>query len=157
MKFDFKYTGDFLNEVAVVCPNCHAKALVSSSYTTVYEARFVCPNCAMNKVWEGDTSSFVTAHVNYEQETGMLFGPPVDSFFKCPLWYQIDCKGEVLYAYNLAHLNFLKLYVGAGLRERTQAAYGWSNQSLQSRLPKWMLASKNRLLISKKLRELEKK
>jgi hypothetical protein len=51
----------------------------------------------------------------------------------------------VLWAYNAAHLSFLEAYVGAKLRgHRRDPEWGWSNQSLESRLPGWMTAASNR-------------
>jgi hypothetical protein len=64
----------------------------------------------------------------------------VDPWFGLPLWLQVRCCGEVLWARNPSHLAFLANYVGARLRER--APY-W-NRSTVSRLPKWMKAAKNR-------------
>jgi len=154
MRFDFVHLSTFDKQTFVVCPTCGAKAVVSAVYEEQYEARFVCPSCATNKVWAGNARSFVSAHPAMEQQDGIISGPAVDRFFKYSLWYQADFKNETLYAYNLAHLDFLKAYVAAPLRERRQAAFGWSNQSLQSRLPKWLLSGKNRSGILKKLAEL---
>jgi hypothetical protein len=46
----------------------------------------------------------------------------------------------VLWAYNAEHLNFLRRYVSAELRERLVMR----NTSLASRLPKWIKSAKNR-------------
>lgn len=60
--------------------------------------------------------------------------------FDLKLWLQTACCGEVLWAYNRDHIDFLATYVEAGLRgRRPDPKWGWSNQSLQSRLPRWML------------------
>ncbi|WP_139920548.1 hypothetical protein [Hymenobacter sp. DG01] len=157
MKFEYRSLAEFMTEISVECPRCGSKAQVTSSYSNIWEASFLCHGCLFHRIWDGDANSFVTAHSNYEQYEGILTGPPVDSFFRYPLWYQTGYKGEVLYAYNLAHLAWLKQFLGAGLRERTQTPYGWSNQSLQNRLPHWMLAAKNRDSIIRKIMALEKK
>ncbi|GAB3238275.1 hypothetical protein GCM10027346_30680 [Hymenobacter seoulensis] len=157
MKFEYYYVGEFRAEILVECPNCGSKATVTSLSTDAWEDTFVCTNCSSHKIWAGASSFSTTAHSNYRQFGGIIFGPPVDCFFRYPLWYQTDYKGEVLYAYNLAHLAWLKQYVGAKLRERVQTSFGWSNKSLQSRLPQWMLSAKNRATILKKIAELEKK
>ncbi|GAB3864080.1 hypothetical protein GCM10028824_01140 [Hymenobacter segetis] len=157
MYFEYRSLGDFMDEILVVCPKCGSKGVVKTHYKEVWEAKFSCPNCSFYKIWDGNPNAFVTAHFNYEQYDGILFGPPVDCFFRYPLWYQVPCKDETLYAYNMNHLNWLKQYVEAKLRERTQTVHGWNNASLQSRLPKWMLSSKNRTAVLKRIAELERK
>ena len=61
------------------------------------------------------------------------------------LWLETDCCGERLFAVNERHLELLEGYLLAGLRERRRdPVQGWSNQSVTSRLPRWMKAAKNR-------------
>lgn len=84
-------------------------------------------------------------------------GHPVDCYFKYPLWYKTEFKGETLFAYNMEHLTYLLNFISNKVRERQQNEHGWSNRSLESRLPKWMLSAKNRETIEKKLRELMEK
>jgi transcription elongation factor Elf1 len=67
-------------------------------------------------------------------------GDAVDPWFGLPLWLQTSCCGEVLWARNASHLQFLANYVGATLRERAPN----QNRSTVSRLPKWMKAAKHR-------------
>jgi hypothetical protein len=74
----------------------------------------------------------------------VALGGPVDWYFHLPLWLQTPCCGETLWAYNARHLDFLEDFVRAALRERTRGEHGWRNQALRTRLPKWMLAAKNR-------------
>lgn len=157
MKFEYRYLEEFMTEIAVECPKCGSKAHVTSSSSSLWKASFLCTSCAFHRIWDGGANSFVKAHSNSEQYAGILTGPPVDSFFRYPLWYQTEYKGEILYGYNLTHLAWLKQYVSAELRERAQTPHGWSNQSLQSRLHQWMLAAKNRDTIIRKIMALEKK
>jgi hypothetical protein len=60
------------------------------------------------------------------------------------LWLQTPCCGKTLWALNKKHLSFLESYVTAKLRQRHPGTFGWSNQSLSGRLPKWITSSKNR-------------
>ena len=83
---------------------------------------------------------------------GIRLGVPHDPYFGIDLALQTGCCGETLWAYNEAHLDFLKHYVGAGLRERD----GNENRSLASRLPKWMKKAGNREAIAKAIARLEK-
>ena len=63
-----------------------------------------------------------------------------DRVFGLPLWLQTPCAGEVLWAWNEWHLDWLERYVAADLRERTPN----QNRSLASRLPRWIKSAKNR-------------
>jgi hypothetical protein len=67
-------------------------------------------------------------------------GTAVDPIAGLPLWLQTPCCGEIFWAYNEHHLQFLKEYVGASLREREPN----KNNSLASRLPLWMKQAKHR-------------
>jgi len=61
------------------------------------------------------------------------------------LWLQTPCCGQVLWALNEKHLDWLEGYVAATLRERKRSSeFGWSNKSLASRLPMWVKQAKNR-------------
>ena len=75
----------------------------------------------------------------------------VDPVFGLELWLHEPVKGEVLWAYNAEHLEFLKGYVGADLRERAPNR----NASLASRLPPWMKSAKNRDAVVAAIRKLE--
>jgi len=57
----------------------------------------------------------------------------------------------------MEHLAYLHNYISNKVRERLSNEHGWSNRSLESRLPKWMLSAKNREVIEKKLKELIEK
>jgi hypothetical protein len=67
-------------------------------------------------------------------------GAPVDHSTGLPLWLQTPCAGQVLWAWNTWHLDFIGRYVSADLRERTPNI----NTSLASRLPRWIKSAKHR-------------
>ena len=73
---------------------------------------------------------------NYKAQRNSSCGI-LDHFFGLPLWLQTSCCGQVLWAYNEAHLNFLESYVQSRLRERlpddTLGLAQW--QSCQSSTP----------------------
>ena len=89
-----------------------------------------CPGCQHRTV--------VATHVTPAHSTDA-----VDPWFGLPLWLRTSCCGEVLWARNAGHLQFLANYVGATIREREPN----QNSSIVSRLPKWMKAAKNRTTI----------
>ncbi len=75
----------------------------------------------------------------------MSIGDSVDWYFHSSLWLRTQCVGNELWAYNKEHLEFIKSYVSAKLREsHHDSEYGYSNSSLASRLPKWMKLGGNR-------------
>ncbi len=81
----------------------------------------------------------------------LAFDRPVDFYFGLPLWLQAPCRGETLWAYNERHLQFLRGYVGAGLRERVPHA----NRSLAARLPKWIKTAHAREDVLRCIEKLE--
>ncbi|MUG92267.1 hypothetical protein F7734_07275 [Scytonema sp. UIC 10036] len=71
--------------------------------------------------------------------------PMLDPYFRLPLWLQTKYRHHVLWAYNERHLLLLEQYIASLLRgSKPNPQYGWQNQSLFSRLPKWMIVSKHR-------------
>lgn len=65
---------------------------------------------------------------------------PVDPSLGLALWLQAPFKGELLWAYNAAHLQFVRNFVAADIRTREPN----KNSSLASRLPPWMKSAGNR-------------
>jgi hypothetical protein len=61
------------------------------------------------------------------------------------------CAGNVLWALDEVHLDFLERYVSATLREQ-----GRGNGSLASRLPRWIKAAENRGVVSAGLARLRR-
>ncbi len=64
--------------------------------------------------------------------------------FGRPLLLQAPCYGNVLWAWNVRHLELVAAIVGAPLRERERGASNVFNGSLLTKLPRWMKAAKNR-------------
>jgi hypothetical protein len=61
-----------------------------------------------------------------------------DWYFHLPLWLLTPCCGEVLWAFNPAHLDFIEESVQAEIRD------SWGNERLASRLPEWIKRRANR-------------
>ncbi|MBD0300766.1 MAG: hypothetical protein ICV85_00905 [Tolypothrix sp. T3-bin4] len=137
----------FMDEFLVVCPECSACARVvpisPEKVSSLFAPRRVaCRKCGFTKDWEGSS---------------LASGTAVDSYFQLPLWLQARCCTEVLWAYNLRHLCFIEAFVSALIRERSQdETQGWRNQSLASRLPKWLQSAKNRKQILKTIEKLKR-
>ena len=78
---------------------------------------------------------------------------PNDPYFGYNLWLQTTVKSNILWLYNLQHLNYLRTYVEAKLREDDSR----HKYSMITNLPQWIKSSKNRDIILKKLDKLENK
>jgi hypothetical protein len=145
---------DFYEEFLVVCPKCDklAKVIIDEAEfeklptrkTHKFRSRFfaprrlVCLNCVHRDYWKGSR---------------IATGASVDWYFRLPLWLEISCCGETLWAYNLKHLEYIEKYVAAKLRERTSK----TAKSMVSRLPKWIKSAKNRAEILKAIGKLKGK
>jgi predicted RNA-binding Zn-ribbon protein involved in translation (DUF1610 family) len=139
--------------VLVVCPTCHRRAVVRA--TGRRSARLVCPSCGLARTWEG-----TELHVLIDDERIILKRGPsawvhpttrrgvddctleqgVEPRFGLPLWLRTECcGGNLLWANNEAHLDYLAAYVGARLRERRPFP-----TPLSAKLPKWLKSAKHR-------------
>jgi len=136
----------FQNKYLVRCPFCDSCAIVRcidpDNVDSFAPRRFSCTACGSSKKW-------------FEKKIERWY--TVDDYFHYPLWLQTSCCGETLWAYNLRHLEFIEAFVRAKLRERKpHEIYGGSNQSLFSRLPKWIQSGKNREEIIKAIAKIRK-
>ena len=143
----------------VHCPKCNEMANVSWSPTET-TIRATCSNCGFLKDWHCKIpgARMYTHDAEKYQQGVVAIGAGRDWNFHYPLWLSINCCGHELWAYNSEHLEWLKNYVSANLRESTKSnEYGWCNASLASRLPKWLKSVKNKKGILKAIRKLEQK
>jgi hypothetical protein len=76
---------------------------------------------------------------------------PIDPHFGQPLALVDSGRHGALWAYNLEHLEELRRFVAASLRERTSEA---GNGSMLSTLPVWLKSAKNRASILKRIHRL---
>jgi len=106
---------DFLNEFLIRCPHCAQPARV---YRTKHTAaatvvKLNCSSCGTGKIWqEKRRAKRLTAEeenrFQFAGEQGVIIGQPVDAYFHEALWLQIPFAGNVLWAYNAAHLRHLQ-------------------------------------------------
>ena len=152
----------FMDEILLVCPRCAACAIsrqlrhhgLPATATARQKAasveppgwfaprRLTCSSCGYVKEWATST-----IHRGWREGR--------DDYFELPLWLTTPCCGELLWAYNKAHLDYIQSLVGADLRERRPGPRGWSNASLAGRLPRWMKAAKNREQVLACLQDLQ--
>jgi len=128
-------------ELKCNCPDCGAR--IERHMDNVKERQeeiaVRCDECE-------NTQSYKPRFISYEcgyPDSGL----PSDPYYNLPLWMHLELKGNVLWAYNYRHLDYLKSYVSAGLRERKPHGVYW--MTMLERLPDWMKSAKNREAVLK--------
>ncbi len=106
---------------------------------------FTCPNCKTRREYEGNYSKY-KGSIDSKQEG-------YDPYLNLPLWYKSLFNKDLFWAYNEKHLEFLKEYIGAKIRERQSGA----GSSMVEKLPDFIKSSKNREKLIKKIEKLERK
>ena len=142
----FQSLESFNNPCFVVCPKCSGCAVISIALGEenrwFSKRNLVCLNCTYRDVWSSNAIS-------------RLWCEAKDDYFNLPLWLQVPCGENTLFAYNTEHLKFLESFVGAKLRERKRdPKFGWSNRSAVSRLPEWIQSRKKREVVLKGIKKL---
>ncbi|MBX7223430.1 MAG: hypothetical protein K1Y36_26185 [Blastocatellia bacterium] len=141
---------DFTDEILVECPKCQScsKVLpIGPDFDLFRERRLACHTCGYGQSWSG-------TEVGVQLRKGKM----TDPYLGQVLWLQASVGDNLLWALNHRHLNELESLVAATLRQRRQdEATGWSNRSMASRLPQWLLAAGNRSRIVKVIRTLRVK
>ncbi|MFV9482250.1 hypothetical protein ACNI3T_00355 [Christiangramia sp. ASW11-125] len=93
-----------------------------------------CENC-------GNTEIYEPRNIKYT----MIFNDQIgakDPIFGVSLWLQENLKGNIFWAYNFDHLEYLRNYISADLRER-------EGMTLSAKLPKFIKDKKNRTKLLK--------
>lgn len=145
----FVVKGDFLlnqNRVKRNCDNCGEKILVEvESKIKMDKMKVKCQSCGQTREYK---PTITTIRLIYKD-----YGYATDPHYGLPLWLQGDIKGDIFWAYNYEHLNYIKRYVAAKIRERASPGY----MSLIARLPDFIKSAKNREKLLKLIEKLELK
>jgi hypothetical protein len=143
---------DFTDEILVRCPRCQGCARIVARpgtrdrVTTWTPRRLVC-GCG-----------YVADHPPRAVASGPGHRSPqgevADPYMGLPLWLQATCcTNQVLWAYNLRHLDFLAEFVAAKIRERSPQPrppqWGspplWHQRmTMVAKLPTWLKSAKHR-------------
>jgi hypothetical protein len=70
--------------------------------------------------------------------------PATDPYFDVRLWLQTETRHGWVWAYNLEHLDLIKRFVQAPLREGIPWHDHGRKMTVVARLPAWMQQAKNR-------------
>lgn len=137
----------FSVELKCHCSNCSSEIDVKIPNVNEKKSTIAikCSNCGETKVYEPRN---IEQHWKY-QDTGK----PSEFYFGLPLWLSDNFKGNDFWAFNYDHLEYLKEYISADLREKN----GRTHWTLVEKLPEWMRSAKNRGKLIKLITELERK
>lgn len=135
---------------AIVKRNCdecgkRIEIIIPNQREKVVKITLPCPACGTTRTYE-PTHEVITHRYNELK-------PAHDPIFHLPLWLQANVKGNVFWAYNRKHLQEIKRYVNAKLRERTTSI----GMTMVERLPQFIKEAKNREALLKTIERLERK
>lgn len=134
---------EFHQNVAVHCPACTAKAFATVDYTA-RKARLSCLHCGFSK--DASTEGKIG-----NTKAGIQMAAHL--YFDASLWYRSPFRNDVFFAFNEEHLDYLKQYIGARLREHKDRTHF----TLLEKLPKFYHDARNRDALLKLIGKLEKK
>lgn len=132
--------GLYVGKILRTCKSCGSNLhfLTKPTKETKQQLLGTCETCKKENEYEITWKKYLKNHPN-------------DPYFGMDLWLQTAIKSNVLWAYNLEHLDFLKEYVASKLREDNFR----NKYSLITNLPQWIKEAKNRDLIVRKLNKLK--
>lgn len=133
---------NFISSIIVRCPGCAKAARVlpapeasdPEGRILFTPRRLVCRGCGLSRMWS--SRRVVISHGTTE--------PATDPYFGMPLWLQVETRHGWLWAYNLEHLDLIRRFVQAPLRERAPWYDTGRKMTLLARLPAWIKRAKNR-------------
>ncbi len=144
-------------EIELNCPQCGKRIEFAIDKVTEKKEkmRVSCPHCGFNHAYKPK----YTEHsiVNYKEYRRNYKRPQrnegEDCVFNADLWLKKPYKNHLFWANNYQHLNYLKRYIQAKVRERNEIFC----MSMVAKLPPFIKAKKNRDDLLKIIEGLEKK
>ncbi|MDD9378365.1 hypothetical protein M8Z33_17225 [Streptomyces sp. ZAF1911] len=135
-------TYDFLASVLVRCPGCDEVAYVVAGPEPVAvhdrdpfaPRRLVCRNCGTAKTRSGGGAALYRGRG----------GPATDPYFGVRLWLQAETRHGWVWAYGPEHLDLIRRFVRAPLREGIPWRDHGRKMTVVARLPAWMQQARNR-------------
>lgn len=129
------------------CPNCGIQISFEQKNLAIppKEVSVTCTHCKFT----AEYTPVITRYIDSIDNKGLKCDP----LFCLPLWLQASVKGHLFWAYNREHLEEIRRYVEAELRERTSTYL----MTMTARLPLFIKTAKNRRDILKVIDSLLKK
>lgn len=136
-----KWFGEYQAFINIPCGYCGSSVVFSSKPLKEISPnlQLTCATCKQEKAYQPQWFRYKNDHSK-------------DPYFGLDIYLQIGVKNHTLWLYNLAHLQYLKDYLSATLREDNHR----HKYAMITNLPQWVKSAKNRDLILKKLQNLEK-
>ncbi|MCX7620919.1 MAG: hypothetical protein N2037_08770 [Acidimicrobiales bacterium] len=129
------------------CPRCHHRAETSPLITgakvgkspgarRMVRRRLHCAHCGLTR----------ELSYRYRIDSPVSGEPiPADPHFREPLWLQAPCAGNVVWAYNLAHLEALESHIRNAVAHATGAS-GRRELLRRTNVPDWMVTNAHEVL-----------
>lgn len=147
------FLSEFKSEIVIKCNNCNQKSLIIiENFDPFIIGKVICKGCGYNTIITKNDSYVICGEDNIIIE--FKINTNKSYHYNFVLWYATSFDENLLWAFNMEHLRFLKEFISAKLRERDISSM--KNRSLGSRLPKWMTSKNNRSRILKLIEKLEK-
>lgn len=129
------------------CPDCGNPTFAEQSglKIPVENLKVTCPHCCLTLEYQPNVEKYWISN-----DSCGLKGDPRFNF---PLWLQTEVRGNLFWAYNREHLNEIRVYVEADLRER-QTGYA---KGMVAWLPQFIKDAKNRADILKAIDRMLKR
>ena len=135
--------------VSVKCRECHASLRRSAPWDGHWKKLAMhCETCGDDCEYEAQ----ITRHSMHQ-------GQMTDAIFGLPLWLQLEFRGDLFWAFNYDHLEILRDYIAAKLRERGINPRNTirKNSAMLSRLPTFITKAGNRPELLKLVNHLQTK
>lgn len=121
------------DQVLVRCPKCDSRAVIDDRSGS---SRITCGSCGYMQETEPKTRGVYVPYLGYPRYSWSA-GPS-------PLWLETECcGGEVLWALNQQHLDYLEAFVRSTDRTRQFPSVP-GNRQPADKLPTWIKTRKNR-------------
>jgi len=149
--------GFIATEILVDCPQCTSRAVAdftSPAGGGTATPRLTCNTCGYSRLGPGPDPQ-PRGYKLDEWWPVATTDPVTDRCFGLPLWLQSPCKGHVLWAVNMRHLDYIEEFVGSGLRDRSNLSQFGS--AIGEQLPHWMASRNHRASVLRAIGALRQK
>lgn len=134
----------------VYCPDCGIRNELRKTGLIIKPKEMVAMECVNCKA----IYSYKASITSYYQRLKRNDGLKTDPFLGYPLWLQTESCGKLFWAYNHEHLELIRTYVTAFLRERQPNSY---LMTMEAKLPTFIKTAKNRERILASIEKMKNK
>ncbi len=134
-------------EIKLNCPQCGKRIEFAMEKVTVQKEKIKvpCSHCGFTHAYKPKYTHYYNFSPNFEEGK--------ERIFNAELWLKKPYKNHLFWANNYQHLDYLKRYIQAKIRERNEIFC----MSMVARLPAFIKSKKNREDLLKIIEGLERK